>query len=235
MKKIMLLILVSCTVFADIITVDHDKKLHGKQISKAGKGYFVTEEGEIVKLGKVKELPPGEEDESVVLKSNPIVVLYTMFGNVTLELFEDDAPNTVANFINLIDSKYYQGVKFHRVIPNFMAQGGDMGTRKQPVKPLGYYIKDEFSKKRKHNKRGILSMANAGPNTNCSQFFICFVPTPHLDNKHTVFGQVISGFNILDKLEKLGRKSGKPTQNIYFSMKVKSKRKHKYITKKIKR
>ncbi len=234
MKKILLLILVSCTLLADVVQVNREKKLHGKQISKDGLSYFVTEEGEVVKLGKAKLSATDENDEDVV-KSNPIVVMYTMFGNVTLELFEDDAPNTVANFINLIDQKYYQGVKFHRIIQKFMAQGGDMRTRKQPVKPLGYYIKDEFSKKRKHNKRGILSMANAGPNTNCSQFFICFVPTPHLDNKHTVFGQVISGFNVLDKLEKLGQRSGKPSQDIYFSMKVKSKRKHKYITKKIKR
>ena len=110
-------------------------------------------------------------------------------GDINLKLFPDKAPLTVLNFVNLSKRGFYNNLAFHRVIPNFMIQGGcPLGTG---TGGPGYQFKDEFSPELKHNRAGILSMANAGPNTNGSQFFITHVPTPYLNNKHTVFGEVI--------------------------------------------
>ena len=116
-------------------------------------------------------------------------------GDVVVELFADKAPRTVNNFVFLARDGFYDGVTFHRVITGFMAQGGDpTGTGRGGP---GYNFADEFHASLKHNKAGILSMANAGPNTNGSQFFITFGPTPHLDGRHSVFGQVIKGMDVL--------------------------------------
>ena len=119
----------------------------------------------------------------------------TDMGTIVIELFADKAPKTVNNFVFLSRQGYYEGVIFHRVIDNFMVQGGDpTGTGSGGP---GYKFEDEFHPSLRHNKRGILSMANAGPGTNGSQFFITHGPTPHLDNKHSVFGQVIEGEDVL--------------------------------------
>ncbi|MCP4140828.1 MAG: peptidylprolyl isomerase [Chloroflexi bacterium] len=116
-------------------------------------------------------------------------------GDMVLELFADKTPKTVNNFIFLSREGFYDGVVFHRVIPDFMAQGGDpTGTGRGGP---GYRFEDEFHAELKHSKPGILSMANAGPGTNGSQFFITHVPTPHLDNRHSVFGQVTEGIDVL--------------------------------------
>ncbi len=116
-------------------------------------------------------------------------------GTMVVELFADKVPNTVNNFVFLAREGFYDGTVFHRVIKDFMAQGGDpTGTG---TGGPGYRFGDEFSTALKHNKPGVLSMANAGPNTNGSQFFITHVPTPWLDNKHSVFGQVVQGMDIL--------------------------------------
>ena len=110
-------------------------------------------------------------------------------GDINLKLFPDKAPLTVLNFVNLSERGFYDNLTFHRVIPNFMIQGGcPLGTG---TGGPGYRFKDEFSPDLRHSKSGILSMANAGPGTNGSQFFITHVPTPHLDNRHTVFGEVV--------------------------------------------
>jgi peptidyl-prolyl cis-trans isomerase B (cyclophilin B) len=115
--------------------------------------------------------------------------MHTTKGDIRLNLFPDKAPLTVLNFVNLSKRGFYDGLTFHRVIPDFMIQGGcPLGTG---TGGPGYRFKDEFSSDLKHNKPGILSMANAGPNTNGSQFFITHVPTPWLDNKHTIFGEVV--------------------------------------------
>ena len=117
-------------------------------------------------------------------------------GNIVLELFEKDAPNTVANFVKLINKGYYNGLKFHRVIPDFMIQGGcpvGNGTGGP-----GYTIKCEINPK-KHLK-GTLSMAHAGKDTGGSQFFITHSPQPHLDGVHTVFGQVIEGMDVVNAI-----------------------------------
>lgn len=116
-------------------------------------------------------------------------------GTMVIDLFADKTPQTVNNFVFLSRQGFYDGVIFHRVINNFMAQGGDP-TGLGSGGP-GYRFEDEFHPDLKHDKPGVLSMANAGPNTNGSQFFITHVPTPHLDNKHSVFGQVIEGIDVL--------------------------------------
>ena len=124
-------------------------------------------------------------------------IIETNKGNIVLELFEDDAPNTVANFVKLINDGFYDGLKFHRIISNFMIQGGcpvGNGTGGP-----GYKIKCEINP-RKH-LTGTLSMAHAGKDTGGSQFFITHSPQPHLDGLHTVFGQVIEGMDVVNKMK----------------------------------
>ncbi|GMU94160.1 MAG: hypothetical protein AMXMBFR4_32180 [Candidatus Hydrogenedentota bacterium] len=116
-------------------------------------------------------------------------MIHTNKGDIRLELYADQAPVTVANFVNLAQRGYYDGLTFHRVIPNFMIQGGcPLGSG---TGGPGYTFKDECTPALKHDSPGILSMANAGPGTNGSQFFITHVPTAWLDGKHTVFGKVV--------------------------------------------
>lgn len=122
----------------------------------------------------------------------------TSKGTIKLELYADQTPLTVANFVNLAKRGYYDGLSFHRVIPNFMVQGGDpLGSGSGGP---GYKFEDEFSPNLRHAGPGILSMANAGPTTNGSQFFITHVATPWLDGKHTVFGKVLSGQDVVDSI-----------------------------------
>jgi len=128
-----------------------------------------------------------------------VAVFHTDRGDFQVELFAKQAPVTVNNFVFLAREGYYDGVTFHRVIKGFMAQGGDpTGTG---TGGPGYEFNDERSAlDLKHDAPGTLSMANAGPNTNGSQFFITFVPTPHLNGKHAVFGRVISGMDVVNSL-----------------------------------
>ncbi len=124
--------------------------------------------------------------------------LDTSKGEIVLSLTADKTPLTVANFVNLAKRGYYDGLTFHRVIPDFMIQGGDpTGTGRGGP---GYRFEDEFHATLKHDGPGILSMANAGPGTNGSQFFITHVPTPWLDGKHTVFGRVLEGQDVVDAI-----------------------------------
>ena len=122
-------------------------------------------------------------------------VMHTEKGDVKIQLFAEETPKTVNNFVFLSKQGFYDGVIFHRVIADFMVQGGDpTGTGRGGP---GYNFEDEFNPKLKHNKPGVLSMANAGRNTNGSQFFITHVPTPWLDFKHTVFGEVLDGMDVV--------------------------------------
>ncbi len=128
-------------------------------------------------------------------------VLETSKGRIVVELFPDDAPVTVNSFAYLLRHHYYDGIKFHRVIDGFMAQTGDpTGTGSGGP---GYKFEDEFGSSHRHSGKGVLSMANAGPATNGSQFFITFTATPHLDGRHTVFGKVVEGLDVLDKLTRI--------------------------------
>lgn len=178
--------------------------------------------------------PPKSEDlarYTADLKGEGVLnaTIKTSMGEFHCELFEKEAPITVANFVGLgrglkawVDPRtkkaqsgvpLYKNIKFHRVIPRFMIQGGDP-TATGTGRP-GYVIKDEFAKNRRHNKGGILSMANAGPNTGGSQFFITEIPTPHLDDKHTVFGQC----NEVDLVKKIATAGSSATvlEHITFS------------------
>lgn len=126
------------------------------------------------------------------------IVLKTTKGDIKATLFASKTPITVANFLNLAKRGYYDGIAFHRVIENFMIQGGDP-TETGRGGP-GYRFKDEFHPSLKHDTEGIFSMANAGPGTNGSQFFITLKPTPFLDNRHTVFGKVTGGQDKVNKI-----------------------------------
>lgn len=138
-------------------------------------------------------------DLKIDVKKQYTATVETNRGTIVLKLFAAQAPRTVNNFVCLAEDGYYDGVTFHRVIRDFMIQGGDpTGTGRGGP---GYTFKDEFDPQLKHDRAGILSMANAGPNTNGSQFFITHVPTPWLDGKHSVFGQVIQGQDVVEAIQ----------------------------------
>lgn len=147
---------------------------------------------------KVKELMTLAEDEMLVAKIN------TTMGDIEIELFPNLVPKTVENFVGLGTDGYYNGIIFHRVIADFMIQGGDpTGTGSGGESYFGKSFADEFNDSLRHSGPGILSMANAGPNTNGSQFFITLVPTPWLDGKHSVFGKVINGLDVVNSIGKV--------------------------------
>ena len=128
------------------------------------------------------------------------ITLHTTAGDIDATIFASKVPVTAANFLNLAKRGYYDGISFHRVIPNFMVQGGDpTGTGSGGP---GYKFADEIDRSLRHSKAGIFSMANAGPNTNGSQFFITHLPTPHLDGKHAVFGEVTAGQVVVNNIVK---------------------------------
>ncbi len=136
----------------------------------------------------------------------------TNLGTMEGELFYQQVPATVSNFVTLARKGFYNGIIFHRVIPNFMIQTGDpQGTG---MGGPGYSFADEFHPDLKHDKKGILSMANSGPNTNGSQFFITVAPTPHLDNRHSVFGLVTKGVDIAVKISEVAAEGTKPKSEV---------------------
>lgn len=134
----------------------------------------------------------------------PTVVLETNYGEIVVELFPEVAPKACENFTQLVEKGYYNGVTFHRVIPDFMIQGGDpTGTGAGGESSFGAPFQDECSPKVRFDRPGLLAMANRGPNTNGSQFFITVAPTPWLQGKHTIFGQVKEGsFEVVQKISK---------------------------------
>lgn len=143
------------------------------------------------------------------------VVLVTSKGKITCELFNTKAPKTCENFLQLAKEGYYNGTSFHRVIPGFMCQGGDPTATGMGGKSIwGKPFKDEFHRSLSFSKKGLLAMANRGPNTNTSQFFITTAKTPWLNNKHTIFGKVVRGFKALEAIERCGTRSGKPKERI---------------------
>jgi len=173
--------------------------------------------------------PKAPEPKDVISMSNIpqgpgdlYAIFHTSRGNMVVKLFEKDAPKTVANFVGLatgkqewVDprtgqkskAKLYDGTVFHRVIPQFMIQGGDpLGTG---TGGPGYRFEDEFQSSRKFDRPGLLAMANAGPNTNGSQFFITEVPTPHLNSRHTIFGEVVKGQDLVPQIARGGNSQTK--------------------------
>ncbi|MEG8946024.1 peptidylprolyl isomerase [Rosettibacter firmus] len=157
-------------------------------------------------------------EEMITLKPDEklIAVMKTNMGTIELQLFPNEAPKTVKNFVGLSLKGFYDGVIFHRVIKNFMIQGGDpTGTGMGGASIYGGPFEDEFSVSLRHDSPGILSMANAGPNTNQSQFFITVVPTPWLDLKHTIFGKVINGMDVVNSINSVPTdKNDRPLQNV---------------------
>ncbi|KAJ2081477.1 cyclophilin peptidyl-prolyl cis-trans isomerase Cyp8 [Coemansia sp. RSA 988] len=148
------------------------------------------------------EIINSEEYMFARIKDKGYVRLCTNMGDINLELYCDKAPRTCYNFIKLAQAGYYKGTKFHRSIKNFMLQGGDPTASGRGGKShWGNEFKDELSKKHSHSERGVLSMANRGPNTNTSQFFILYRAAKHLDGKHTIFGRVVGGLPVLNKIE----------------------------------
>jgi cyclophilin family peptidyl-prolyl cis-trans isomerase len=164
-----------------------------------------------------KVQPKKEKKVETKLTGATVVVMETTMGNIELELFPKEAPKTVENFLGLAKKGYYNGIIFHRVIDNFMIQGGDpTGTGRGGESLWGKKFEDEFSPKLKFEGAGILAMANAGPGTNGSQFFITLVATPWLDSKHTIFGKVIGGVDVVKAIGKVevDRQGNKPLKDV---------------------
>jgi len=158
-----------------------------------------------------------QQEKSIMQDSTVVAVIKTNMGTIEIELFEKQTPRTVGNFVGLANKGYYNGVIFHRVIENFMIQGGDpTGTGRGGESFYGKKFEDEIVASLKHDVPGILSMANSGPNTNGSQFFITLVPTSWLDGKHTVFGKVIAGMDVVQAIGKVqtSKPDDKPLKDV---------------------
>ncbi len=150
-------------------------------------------------------------EPTFTMPADPIMVIETNQGSIEVRLFPQVAPKAVENFIRLAESGYYNNTTFHRIIPSFMIQGGDPrgnGTGGESIWKTKF--QDEYSPTVLFNKPGYLAMANAGPNTNGSQFFITTAKTPWLNHKHTIFGEVIGGTEVVKKIETAGSQSGAP-------------------------
>ena len=146
------------------------------------------------------------------LASDPVVRITTNMGVIEARLFASKAPKTVSNFVELARKGFYNGIVFHRVIPDFMVQTGD--PKGDGTGGPGYSFADEIVPDLKHDKAGILSMANSGPDTNGSQFFITVKPTPHLDGRHTVFGEVTKGLDNVIAISKVKTVNDRPEKPI---------------------
>jgi len=160
-----------------------------------------------------QEQPETQQGDDLVEEKNTIVLIETTKGDMKVKLFDSLVPITTDNFKKLVKEGFYDGTIFHRIIKDFMVQGGD--PEGNGTGGPGYQIQDEFVRELRHNKRGLLSMANSGPNTGGSQFFITLVPTPWLDDKHSIFGEIIEGQDVLDTIGSTETDSGdRPTDEI---------------------
>jgi peptidyl-prolyl cis-trans isomerase A (cyclophilin A) len=230
---------------AETVTLEDGRTLTGNVIRKGGVCTVVTEKGQIFQFPE-SAIKGSEAAEGAAAASGeplPVVELKTNFGVIRAELFEDDAPNTVANFVELAEKGVYDGTKFHRVIDSFMIQGGDPLSKDDDIQNdgtggPGYEFADEFSS-RKHDGAGVFSMANSGPGTNGSQFFITLGATPHLDGRHSVFGRVVEGMDVVKAIGTTpttgrgGSPANRPKKDVVLEkVTVVSKRDHEYKVKK---
>jgi len=250
------LALLSCAAAAETITL-HDGRSFTGTVHVGDETVTVNTGDQLFQFARNQvKLPPAKQQQQQQqqpadaatapayqgkkrVMSNPVIKIETSKGDITCELFEDKVPNTTANIINLAEAGFYDDMSFHRVITGFMAQGGcphsKAGASGSPgTGGPGYRFADEIHPQLKHDRPGILSMANAGPNTNGSQFFLCFVATPWLDGKHAVFGQVIDGLDVLKELEKIGSSRGTTSEKVTFSIRVVEKQEHEYKVQKLK-
>jgi len=219
----------------DVLTLQDGTTHKGKVIHR-GDTYTVVSGKKLFQFYRrdVKDL-----NGKAAISDDPVALIKTDLGDIKVALYEDEAPNTVANIITLAEKGYYKGMAFHRIVRGFMAQGGcpnsKEGAKGKPGSGgPGYKIADEICPQLLHTGRGILSMANSGKDTNGSQFFLCLGPTPHLDGKHTVFGRVIEGNDVLDKLEEEASKTSEtPTKMIRFDIQILSKRETPYKVTKV--
>lgn len=160
-------------------------------------------------------IPAFTEENQTMQEKNPVVIIETNVGSFEVTLFPKVAPKACENFIKLAQTDYYQKTVFHRIIPSFMIQGGDpKGTGSGGQSIWGKPFEDECTNDLKFTKAGYLAMANRGPNTNGSQFFITTVATPWLNMKHTIFGEVTQGYDVVKKIESMGSNSGAPTGRV---------------------
>ncbi|TID19773.1 hypothetical protein E2P81_ATG06941 [Venturia nashicola] len=167
--------------------------------------------------GTTSSQAPAASSTSANLEKPQGVVLHTSLGDITIALYSEQTPKTCKNFATLAATHKYDNVIFHRIIPGFMIQGGDpTGSGMGGTSIYGGKFEDEIVASLKHTDKGTLSMANSGPGTNGSQFFITLGPTPHLDGKHTVFGHVADGMDVVDKLGAVATDKGdKPREKVY--------------------
>jgi cyclophilin family peptidyl-prolyl cis-trans isomerase len=157
-----------------------------------------------------------KKESNKMTDSTTVAVIKTNMGTLEIELYLKEVPKTVENFVGLAKKGYYDGIIFHRVIDNFMIQGGDpTGTGRGGESFWAKKFNDEFVTTLKHDSAGVLSMANAGPNTNGSQFFITLAATPWLDGKHTIFGKVINGMDVVKAIGKVAKnQSDRPLEDV---------------------
>ncbi len=216
MKRILIILLITTTII--LMSCSHKKEKKGDKLE------FKTLTVE--EIAKVKEKV--KNTEVIPVEDNEIAIIETKFGKMTIEFFTDEAPNHCANFKRLTNSGYYSGTTFHRVIPGFVIQGGDINSRddnkaNDGMGGPGYNVDAEFNKI--HHEKGILSMARAqDPNSAGSQFFICAGDVGQLDNNYTVFGKVTDGLDVIDKIVNLPRdERDNPNEpvNMKVTMKIK--------------
>ena len=179
---------------------------------------FILSFGILLNCGKISNDTSKKNEKETYLMSDTIsvAIIKTNMGTIEIELFADKAPKTVENFTGLAEKGYYNGVIFHRVIKNFMIQGGDpTGTGRGGASFWGGKFEDEFDPTLTFDSPGLLAMANAGPNTNGSQFFLTTVATPWLNNHHTIFGKVINGMDVVYSISETKTAAGdKPVTDV---------------------
>jgi len=170
-------------------------------VASVGTGGCSQEKAEVKNAEGAK---PADAKPAAAKAAGDIAVIETNLGIIKIKLLPEIAPKAVENFVGLANKGYYKDVIFHRVIDNFMIQGGDpTGTGRGGDSFWGTMFADEFSPKHRFDRKGLLAMANKGPNTNGSQFFITLAPTPHLNDRHTIFGEVVGGMDVVEKIGKV--------------------------------